>query len=307
LKVNQFSWPSNDLRADKASRAQLLLVFGGRSTLERANLGELVARFPAAAVVGCSTAGDIHDTRVSDDSLVITEVEFEHTRVRIAERELDGPAGSFAAGLALAQDLTAADLVHVLVLSDGLRVNGSALAQGLGAGLPHDVHATGGLAGDGSAFERTVVVNGVARQDGRVVAVGFYGRNLQVGFGSVGGWDPFGPDREVTRSVGNVVYEFDGQSALSLYKKYLGEHAAGLPASGLLFPLLVHVGDSPAVVRTILAIDEATQSLTFAGDVPQGSSARLMKANFDRLIDGAHQAADSSRLHGRLPPELAVL
>ena len=62
------------------------------------------------------------------------------------------------------------------------------------------------------------------------------------------------------------------------------------------------------VVRTILGVDEDSRSLIFAGDVPEGSYARLMKANFDRLIDGAAGAARSTQ--GGLTdsePDLAIL
>jgi hypothetical protein len=62
------------------------------------------------------------------------------------------------------------------------------------------------------------------------------------------------------------------------------------------------------VVRTILGIDEDAGSLTFAGDVPQGHYARLMKANFDRLVDGAAQAGSASReMLKDSGPELAIL
>jgi hypothetical protein len=143
----------------------------------------------------------------------------------------------------------------------------------------------------------------------RVVAIGLYGKHLRVGYGSLGGWEAFGPERFVTRSVNNVLYELDGQSALALYKRYLGEHAAGLPATGLLFPLAVRLkGGRTSLVRTILGIDESAQSITFAGDIPQGSYARLMRANFDRLIDGAMVAArDCLRQADASEPELALL
>jgi hypothetical protein len=142
-----------------------------------------------------------------------------------------------------------------------------------------------------------------------VGVVGLYGDRLRVGYGSMGGWDTFGPDRMITRSVGNVLYELDGEPALTLYKRYLGEHAAGLPASGLRFPLSLRSGHSEnRVVRTILGVDEEKGSLTFAGDVPQGHQARLMKANVDRLIDGATGAANRSHeVVGSSSPELAVL
>ena len=145
----------------------------------------------------------------------------------------------------------------------------------------------------------------------RIAAVGFYGEGLTVGCGSLGGWDPFGPERKITRSDGNVLYELDGQSALDLYKKYLGARAAELPSSALLFPLALRTPDgSDGIVRTVLAIDEKAGSMTFAGDLPEGAWAKFMKANFERLIDGAMGAASISierRGDGRLAPSLALL
>jgi hypothetical protein len=130
-------------------------------------------------------------------------------------------------------------------------------------------------------------------KSGHVCAVGFYGDQIGFGHGSRGGWDILGPEREVTRSDANVLYELDGQPALQLYKKYLGDRADGLPATGLLFPLAIRNekevdGDT---VRTILAVNEDDQSITFAGDVPTGSFVRLMRANFDRVIEGASDAS----------------
>jgi hypothetical protein len=199
-------------------------------------------------------------------------------------------------------------LAHVLVLSDGSSVNGSDLVRGLIRYLPTGVAATGGLAGDGARFGATLVFNNGVPEKGAIAAVGLYGSRLKVGFGSLGGWDPFGPERLVTRSKGNVLFELDGRPALGLYKQYLGEHAKGLPATGLLFPLSVRVKpDDTALVRTILAIDEQQQSMTFAGDVPEGAHARLGKANVDRLVDGAVGAARASYPAGSAAPELAIL
>src|SRR5208283_907554 len=129
-------------------------------------------------------------------------------------------------------------LIHVLVISDGLSVNGSELVRGLKENLPEAVTITGGLAGDGERFKDTLVV------------LGLYGKRLKIGFGSLGGWDPFGPERIITRSKGNVLYELDGHSALELYKQYLGEQAKGLPATGLLFPLSIRTEtEKTGVVR----------------------------------------------------------
>jgi hypothetical protein len=300
--------------------AQLALVFGATSLLSRPELAGAIKEFyPTAQLLGCSTAGEICGTQVLDDSLVVTAIHFEHARFQGARVTLGEVADSFLAGERLAAALPAAvpgskpgtmeKLAHVFVLSDGLKVNGSDLVRGLAKHLPDGITVTGGLAGDGERFSRTLVFWESAPEKDTIAVLGLYGNRLRVGFGSLGGWDPFGPERLITRSRGNVLYELDGRSALGLYKQYLGEHAKGLPATGLLFPLSLRsrAGET-AVVRTILSVDEIEQSMTFAGDVPEGTYARLMKANFDRLIDGAVGAARTSyQAIGSTTPDLALL
>jgi hypothetical protein len=184
-------------------------------------------------------------------------------------------------------------------------VNGTELVKGINAEIPAKVPVTGGLAADGERFEQTWVLHGSSREERAVAAVGFYGEKLRIGFGSMGGWDIFGPIRRITRSEANILYELDGKPALELYKEYLGDRAEGLPATALLFPLSLHLTDPEErrVVRTVLGVDEADHSMTFAGDMPEGSLAQMMKANFDRLIDGAMGAAVQARdpLNGYAP------
>jgi len=308
MKVEQYTWTSVDgwmpqLRAADLARAcgvvPLVLVFGATELLaEGEHLGEIRRAFPSGYIVGCSTAGEISGARVLDDSIVATVIHFEHTQLATAEIDLAETRGSFDAGMKLASRLDPHGLSHVLVISDGLNVNGSELVKGLVAALPSGVRVTGGLSADGARFQKTVVCCDSGAREKKVKVVGFYGNRLKIGCASMGGWDTFGPDRRVTRAKGNVLYELDGQPALDLYKTYLGEHAQGLPASGLLFPLCVRNAESTegvvGVVRTILAVNEADGSMTFAGDIPEGSYARLMRANFDGLIDGAQGAAQAT-------------
>lgn len=289
---------------------QLVLIFGATAILrDPAMLAGIRADFPGALVFGCSTAGEIHGTRVSDDTLTLTAVHFEKTRLRLASVAVAAAQESASAGRELAIQLTSPDLVHLLVLSDGLVVNGSELIRGLRDFLPQKISVTGGLAADGTRFETTLVCADHAPRRGCVAALGFYGGGLVVGHGSLGGWDAFGPMRRVTRSQGNVLYELDGQSALCLYKQYLGEYAADLPASALLFPLGMDLESGEyGLVRTVVNINETEQSMTFAGDIPLGATVRLMKANFDRLIGGAEEAANASKRFFRSAPvELALL
>ncbi len=256
---------------------------------------DLAAAFPQAVIAGCSTSGEIAGTTVSDNSISVAVARFEHTELRRALTSVEGAADSFEAGARLAAQLMKGkQLRAVFLLSDGLHVNGTRLVESLTSHLPEGVIITGGLAGDGGRFQKTWILDGEQAVAHRICAVGLYGERLRIGHGCDGGWSDFGPERLITRSEGNVLFELDGKPALQLYKTYLGERAEGLPGTGLLFPLAVrragHTGGD-ALVRTILAIDEAQQSLTFAGDMPQGGVARLMRANTDRLIGSAGKAA----------------
>lgn len=312
MRTEQLDWRAGDGWSGESrlgSTAQLVLVFGARDALDdAATIAALRARYPEARLVGCSTAGEIRDVTVRDGTIVATAVALDHGRIHAASIRIVDCASSLDAGRRLAEALPRDELAHVLVLSDGIDVNGSELALGLERHLPPGVAVTGGLAADGAGFQQTRVLIDDAGGPGQIVVIGWYGARLRVAYGSLGGWDPFGPERVISRSRGNCLYELDGKPALELYKQYLGEHAAGLPATGLLFPLCVRTADGKrAMVRTILGVSEADQSMNFAGDMPEGAYARLMKANFDRLVDGAEAAATATHLALGQPSQLAIL
>jgi hypothetical protein len=286
----------------------LVMMFGASELVDNpAPIERVIEAFPRSTVMGCSTSGEIHGTRIHDDSLVVAVAKFERTTLRLACAPIDSVDTSCATGADIARRLDGEDLRAVLLLSDGLAVNGSELVRGVNGVLPPSVAFTGGLAGDGARFARTWIIADRRPAPGYVAAVGLYGDAVQVGHGSKGGFDAFGVERRVTRARGKVLYELDGKPALEVYKQYLGERAAALPASGLHFPFTVRAdgNDDKRLVRTILAVDEDSQSLTFAGDMPEGSYAQLMHSNFDRLIQGAGEAAVSSR-PGTAPGQAAL-
>ncbi|MEI8087826.1 MAG: FIST N-terminal domain-containing protein [Paludibacter sp.] len=290
--------------------AQLVFLFGNRTLLkDQQHIDNVRSAYPSAQIVGCSTAGEICQEDVYDLNIVCTAVWFEKTTLMIVDEKINAVEDSFLVGEKLAAKLDKEQLVHIMVLSEGLNINGSELTKGFNSQLNDRISITGGLAGDQADFLETVVVNNQSGETKKVLAIGFYGENLKVGYGSMGGWDSFGVDREVTKSVGNVLYELDGQPALELYKKYLGSHAAELPASALLFPLNLLIKDTDkSLVRTILSVNDTDGSMTFAGDIPQGEYVRLMKANYDQLVDGANDAAEMSKVNMKnSEPDLAIL
>lgn len=315
MQVEQRCWTPTGgwdvaIPAKLNDQADLVLAFGSKGALQDpSGRARIKAECPRARVIGCSTAGEIHGTRVVDDLLAVTAIDFEQTELRTAQTTIQGLADSFDAGQRLAAALAGDGLTHVLVLSDGLNINGAELTRGLAAGLPTNVTVTGGLSADGDRFQATFVLLDDAEPRGQTVAaIGFYGDRLKVGVGSVGGWQPFGPERIVTRSSGSVLHDLDGRSALALYEDCLGDHAGGLPGSGLLFPLAVRTDDpTRAVVRAVMGIDRERRTMTFGGDIPEGAYARLMRASTDKLVGGAGDAAAECASQLAAPPDFALL
>lgn len=294
-------------------RAHLVLAFAEPGLSTNPELfNTLKSRYPQAQIVISSTAGEIINDEVYDNSMVVTAIQFENTSIRCSVADIKQHPNSYEIGKHLMNELVTTDLSSVFVISDGTHINGSDLVTGLNENSKLNektIPVTGGLAADGSRFGSTFVGLNQLPTEGIVVAIGFYGNRIKIGHGSFGGWDEFGTDRVITHSEKNILYEIDNKNALDLYKEYLGIYKNELPGSALLFPLsLKEPNSDDHVVRTILSINEHEKSMLFAGNLPIGSTVRLMKANFDRLIDGssiAAQKAFSSLSHSQ--PELIIL
>jgi len=289
--------------------AQLVIGYGARTIIEDNSFFVLLKeKFLGAEIALSSSSGEIFSNEVYDDTVVVTVIGFSTSHITTSQINTEDFPNSFEAGKCLLEKLPKKDLKWVFVLSDGSLVNGSQLVQGLNAVRPENVLISGGLAGDGDRFEKTAVGLNQTPVPNQIVAVGFYGENLELSHASYGGWESFGLERTVTHSHNNILYEIDHRNALDLYKKYLGKYAEELPGSALLFPLSIKSDDnSSPVVRTILSINEKSNMMVFAGDLPEGSKVRFMKANMDRLIDAAHDAASQCLQMIPTKPKLAVI
>jgi hypothetical protein len=314
MKVRQVRLPrvpeANDLAPLAAIAPQLVLVFGSVGLFTAPGLFEsLKSGLPGAALAGCTTAGEIGSGGVSDGELVITALHFSRSTLCVAVTDLDDMEDSRSAGGRLGLALAAPGLVHVLVLGQGVQINGSALIEGFADSLPPGVMLSGGLAGDGGAFARTWTLSDHGLSERQIVAIAFSGEHIRLHQGSFHGWKPFGPVRKVTGCAGNLLYELDGHPALDVYKRYLGDYAKDLPASGLLFPfeMLGEDRSSLGLIRTILGVDEASGSLVLAGSIVERGYLRLMHASTDSLVDGAVVAAETAFRPGTDSGESLVL
>ena len=290
-------------------KANLVLAFGDRKCLEKIEPYQYIRNlYPSADIVINSTSGEIFNDLVHNHTIIVTAIEFEKTIIRTTQVDIHHHLESGSAGEYMAKNLLSDDLSAIFIISDGSNVNGSALISSLIEKTNNMTFISGGLAGDETRFEKTLVGLNENAQSGKIVGIGFYGNSLKVGNGTKSGWEGFGPEREVTKSECNILYRINDRAALDIYREYLGKYAIDLPGTALLLPLSLRISDEDEpLIRTILSIDEINKSMTFAGNMPEGSSVRFMKANLDRIIDASAKAASNSAELFDSPPELAIL
>lgn len=306
-KSKQKEWQF--LGKDYALEAPLVLIFGNRYLLEEATIYDEVRQlFPDGHLVFASSCGEIVSGSVNDEHISITAISFEKSTFEVQTHNIgDANNDSEKAGFEVASKLSKEGLKHVFVLSEGSYVNGSALATGMHSALP-GVLITGGLCGDDGRFEKTLASYNDAPKEGEIVVIGFYGDTFEASFSIYGGWTPFGPERLVTKSKNNILYEIDGKPALDLYKTYLGDKASELPGSALIYPLNVKSKENDqSFVRTILNIDEKENAMILAGDVPEQSTVQLMMTNMDTIAAASETAALRAMEGRKNRPQLALL
>lgn len=273
---------------------EIIMIFGDTDELCDSKIPlSLKNQFPNCKIVGCSTGTNINNEKLQNNGISGTAIGFDSSKVEIASQEVTNSANSFEIGANLGAKLKKDDLVGVFILSDGLNVNGSDIVGGILSVLGGRVKVSGGLAGDGPRFGKTIIIDDGIAKENCVLAIGFYGKKLCFSHGSEGGWQEQGDSFEITKSSGNIMFELNGQNAYETYAKILGDKAKELPVSGLLFPLKIWHPNYPQhdIVRTLLAVDKENGSLTFAGDMPVGWRAQSMIGTNENLILGSKQAA----------------
>lgn len=311
VNYNNNKWTGINDDLSENSKVELVIVFAERDLLQSGIiLSKLKSLYTQAKIISCSSAGEINNISAQENSAVCTTISFDSTPFNLVVDNIKNHKNSFELGANIVKKLTIQDLKYIWLVSDGGLINGDDMIKGIQSVTGKNVMISGGLAGDGIKFEKTLVGLDENVASGNLVLMGLYGNKIKVGSGYQGGWDVFGPERIITKSKDNVLYEIDHENALDLYKKYLGKYADELPSSALLFPLSIKSEkDDFFIVRTILSIDEKNKSMTFAGNLPEGATVRFMKSNFDRLINAAADAAADAvfAMGENIPVDLALL
>ncbi len=291
-------------------KTPLVFIFGNRLLLEKNTIyKEIRELFPDGHLVFGSTCGDILNKTVKENTITITAVEFEKAEFTIETININNAEkNSYKTGYDLISRFSKKELKNIFVVSEGSFINGSQLTKGMNAATNNEILITGGLCGDDAKFEKTIASYNENPKQGEIVAIGFYGKTLETTFSIHGGWTPFGPERIVTKSKDNILYELDHKPALDLYKKYLGEKSKELPSAALLYPLNVKIeGEKQSIVRTILNINENENAMILAGDIPENARVQLMMTNIDNIAKASETAAKNANNKRKNKAELALL
>lgn len=310
-----FSWrPNGQFKVEKGTLdfvPDVVLYFAEMSVIRQTDVyAEIRQHFPKeTTIIGCSTSKPILMDDIFEGFVTGIALKFEKTRLKIIRETCDGHGESYKVGKKLGKKLDAPDLAHVILISDGMYVNGTALLGGIHEGMSKCVTITGGMACDGNNFHETFVGMNEKPKEKEVVAVGFYGNSLRVGYAAQGGWEPFGMDRIITRAKDNILYELDGENALDLYVEYMGGSMDDLTTRSLMFPFSIRKDKSSEerIIRTFDKFDESDRSLRFSGDVPQGYVAQFMKGNVEKLSHGARASAEKASQGIKMDNKTVVL
>lgn len=316
ITTTKDAFTDDELHTLSSIEPDLVFAFWSKKYLETPPfVAQLRQTIPQTALIGCSSSGDVDDEGMKDDSIVLTAVHFHHAKIRVFEEDGVAPKAEKAAGERLAAAILAESgvigepLAGVFTFGPGMYFNGGALVRGLTENLPDGVPVSGGLAGDHVAFVKTMVLGSSGISDRKVAAVALYGSDLHMRTHSGAGWSAFGPAKKITGCDDNLLTGLDGESALDIYKKYLGDYAASLPGSALLFPLELLNPDRKGtnVYRAVLGVDDSAEVMNLAGSIHDGDYVRFMHASLDDLVDAAEQVGIECEAEKFEGPTLAMV
>lgn len=286
IKSNTYTLKDLESKTNLDS-SQLVFVYGARKYFEEQNIHDKVKKsFPNSDIISLSTSGHFTGKKVTDNLLIQT-LNFDSTHIVCKELNIEEYEG---ASYDLAKDLVAdfdfENLKGIGIVSDETFINGTHLIDGINKVIKNTCPVFGGMAGDGFKFEKTLTSLNGEPKSGNVIAYAFYGNDLEISVNIASGWKSFGLEYTITRADKNVLYELDNQPAYDILYSLLGiQNKADFVKNMLFFPFQLSQENHKPLVRTPLFVDHDKKSITYAGDMPEGATVRIMKAGTMKLLN----------------------
>ncbi|NWF66917.1 MAG: PAS domain S-box protein, partial [Campylobacterales bacterium] len=282
-----------NLKQFQSHKSLLIQLFIGISDEEKVLklLKKIKKELPKSIIIGSSTDGEIIDGNVFEDSIVISLSSFENCELKASFVKNDNC--SFESGKTLSSSILTDNTKAMILLSDGLNINGEEFLKGVESVVDlNNVVVSGGMAGDKGMFKQTFTIF-----DEQIIFNGAVGVSLNSDFlkavNSVGfGWKAIGKKMVVTKSYKNRVYNIDNFTPVEVYEHYLGKEMANrLPEIGTEFPMIIEK-DGLLVARAVLSKHE-DNSLTFAGNIHEGDTIWLGCGNYELMMNDSYNAIEN--------------
>lgn len=273
------------------SPSLLIQFFDGMLNLENTSelLEYLANRLPNAHIIGTSTDGEIIDTGVQNNSVILSFTLFQSTSLSSVAIAIED--GGYEAGKELACKANEFGAQAVIVFANPFVTNGDFLMQGFSE-YAQDVVLAGGMAGDNGRFQSAYVISEYQIYDKKAVAVMMRGDQLRVTNGYSFHWLPIGPTFTVTHSLENRVYALNDKPIIDVYREYLGDSVADtLPSVGVAFPIIFEKEGTLIGRAPLNAFEDG--ALGFGGSIPQGTKVQFGIGNANLILEGSRETFNS--------------
>jgi len=274
------------------------------------SIQDISKKFKNAIITGCTSNGIINSKGVNNSVIAITALKFTNSSVALYTINLSPDScATFECGSKFINKIEQDNLKHIFLLSDQHLLIEQEFLDGMNANSDAAVSITGGLSSN-SEFDdsKGLIINGKLDTN-KAIAVAFYGESLKVGYHAVAGWNSYGSEHLVTNSSEKKILEIDDQPALDWYNSHFNENdIKKIKNIGIKYPIKIRNSENTSpVLRSPEHFDESDKSINLLSDISKGSYIRVMKADKDRVINGAENAAKKIIENYNHQHELAIL
>ena len=264
----------------------LIQVFASKCSKENLALikDQLKSLLPKSALIVTTTAGIVNSGEIIDDEVVISFSSFEASIVKdvaYCQKSINE----------ILEDLTVKYITNstklIIAFANTFRCDSALLLDEMSKSYPNIV-IVGGNAGDDFQFkECTVMASEHSDCDIAFAIIDSEVLSAQTEY--FFNWETVGRSMIVTKSIGSTVYEIDHRPIVDIYEHYLGKIVRdNLTEYGIEYPLVFEDNDT-VIARALVAFDEETGSITFAGNIPQGKEVKFGYANINHIKNLNHQ------------------
>ncbi|ABM03036.1 diguanylate cyclase/phosphodiesterase with PAS/PAC sensor(s) [Psychromonas ingrahamii 37] len=271
----------------------LIQIFSGDLNIEHVQqvLDSLTSKLPHAAIIGCSTAGEIVSGAVKENTIQISFSIFKKTALQLFYY----PKTNFKAGEKASDEVVSQNTKAVIAFSEPFKGNSELFLEGFSSKKPN-IPIAGGNGGDNYLFEKTFIIRGDKIYFEGIVLCSLNSDSLYAHTNYSLSNVSIGTEMIITKAVDNVIYEIDHTPVKNIYQYYLGETISNnFPASAMEFPLQ-KIEEEMSVAMTSVGMTEEG-GFIYVGHFKNGDKVKFSITNTGKIFSKAYELYNSMICH----------